>query len=125
MCWSNECTFEIGLDTTPPYVRRPRGKAYESRYLKPTFKSGRETIGVWGVISLGKKGSLQIIKKGGRINAKRYVRILHDAAIPFYQEIYERHGIALWQQDGAKYHTAKMTMAYLEAHGVLVMKWPA
>lgn len=42
----DESTFEIGLDTTPSWVRRPLGEAYESDYLKPTFKSGREIVSV-------------------------------------------------------------------------------
>lgn len=38
--FSDESTFELGPDLSSLYVRRPLGKAYESRYLLPTFKSG-------------------------------------------------------------------------------------
>jgi hypothetical protein len=48
VAFSDEATFEIGLDTTPPWVRCKRGAAYESRNLKPTFKSGRSSVGIWG-----------------------------------------------------------------------------
>lgn len=56
--FSDESSFELGLDTRSTYVRRPLGKAFESRYLKPTFKSGRSSIGVWGSISKTMKGPL-------------------------------------------------------------------
>ena len=46
--WTDEATFETGLDSCTCYVTRRPGTAMESRYLKPTFKSGRTTLGIWG-----------------------------------------------------------------------------
>ena len=46
VAFSDESTFELGVDTSPPWVRRKRGTAYESRNLKPTFKSGRSSVGI-------------------------------------------------------------------------------
>ena len=47
ICFSDESTFEIGLCRKSQYVRRRYGHAYESRYLEPTFKSGRSSVGIW------------------------------------------------------------------------------
>ena len=38
--WTDEATFETGLDTRSCYVTRRKGTAMDSKYLKPTFKSG-------------------------------------------------------------------------------------
>jgi hypothetical protein len=124
--FSDESTFEIGIDTRPPWVRRKKGTAYESRYLKPTFKSGRSSVGIWGCISLFKKGPLVVLAKEARMNSKRYIQeVLYPNAVPFYDQIVEEHGDALWQQDGARYHTSQLTTAYLDAVQMQVMKWPA
>jgi transposase len=37
----------------------------------------------------------------------------------------KEYGDALWQHDGAKYHTPQLTTAYLKAVKMQVMKWPA
>jgi Transposase/DDE superfamily endonuclease len=126
VAFSDESTFEIGIDSTPPWVRRKQGTAYESRNLKPTFKSGRSSVGIWGCISLSKKGPLVILAKGARMNSKRYIQdVLYPGAVPFYHQLVEKYGDALWQQDGAGYHTSRATTAYLIASHIQVMKWPA
>ena len=43
--WTDEATFETGLETRSCYVTWKHGTAMELRYLKPTFKSGRSSIG--------------------------------------------------------------------------------
>jgi DDE superfamily endonuclease/Transposase len=126
VCFSDESTFEIGIDTTSPWVRRKKGTAYESRNLKPTFKSGRSSVGIWGSISLSKKGPLVILAKGARMNSRRYIQeILYPSAVPFYDQLLGEYGDALWQHDGAKYHTSQLTTAYLKGVQMQVMKWPA
>ena len=124
VAFCDEATFEVGIDTTPPYVRRKRGKAYKSKNLKPTFKSGRTTISVFAIISLDFKSKLFINRRGERNNSQRYIKILHDVGIPFYQQLTEERGIAIWIQDGASIHASKMTQSYMAAHGMLLMKWP-
>ncbi|KAF2175505.1 hypothetical protein K469DRAFT_519476, partial [Zopfia rhizophila CBS 207.26] len=51
----------IGIDTTPLWVRRQLGTAFESKHLKPIFKSGREIVSVFGIMSLDFKGPLVIL----------------------------------------------------------------
>ena len=48
VCWSNEVTFEVGHDSTTVYVSRRSGKkeAFLDKNLKPSFKSGRTSVGV-------------------------------------------------------------------------------
>jgi transposase len=126
VAFSDEATFEIGLDTRPPWVRRRKGEAYESQNLKPTFKSGRSSVGIWGAISLTIKGPLRTLTKGARMDSQRYIRqVLYPLAVPFYDCIVEKYGDALWRQDGASYHTSKMVTNYMKSVKMQVMRWPA
>ena len=97
VCFSDESTFEIGLCRKSQYVRRRYGHAYESRYIEPTFKSGRSSVGIWGAISLDFKSELAIITRGEKMNSKRYIQlVLNEKAYPFYQKVMEYHGDAIW-----------------------------
>jgi transposase len=48
VCWSDEVTFEVGEDLNTFWVTRAarREEEYADRNLRPTFKSGRTTVGV-------------------------------------------------------------------------------
>lgn len=123
--YSDESNFELGLDSSAPWVRRPPGKAYESNYLTPTFKSGRSVAGVWGAISWDFKSKLYFLKKGERMNAKKYIAVLEEAGLEHYNKIKAKRGSCIWQDDGAKYHTAKATKAWLKEKGIERLDWPA
>jgi transposase len=124
--FSDESTFELGLDTRTAYVKRPLGKAFESRYLRPTFKSGRSTIGIWGCINSEMDGTLAILPSGVRMNSSLYIsRILNEHGHPFYERIATAYGDALWQDDGAKYHTSKVVEEWRKSMLMQRMKWPA
>ena len=126
ICFSDKSTFEISLCTKPRYVRRRYGHNYESRYLQPSFKSGRSSVGVWGVISLDVKSELVIIPQGKRMNSKRYIQlVLNEGPHPFYDKVMEHHGDAIWQEDGARYHTSKATRSHEETLRMIRLEWPA
>lgn len=83
---TDEATFEAGLDTRPCYATRRPGTAMESRYLKPTFKSGRTVLGIWGAIMLGEKGPVHFLVKNGRMTSEIYVdQVLHPLVLLFYE----------------------------------------
>jgi len=48
VCWSDEVTFKVGEDLQTFWVTRApsREEEYADKNLRPTFKSGRTTIGV-------------------------------------------------------------------------------
>jgi len=126
ICFTDESTFELGIDTTPPWIRRRYGEAYESKNLKPTFKSGRSSIGVWGGISLNFKANLVVLPRGARMNSKTYTRlVLNEDGGDFYQRVMEHEGDAVWMEDNASYHASKMTTAHRQALGIITLEWPA
>ena len=125
ICFSDEATFEIGIDTTPAQIRRKKGHVYKSKYLKPTFKSGCSLVGVWGAISLYHKSELVIVPRGQRMNSRRYISlVLKEAAFDFYQKVFEEQGYAVWQEDGARY-ISKLTREYQEGLKMMILEWPA
>lgn len=68
--WTDEATFETSLDLRTCYVTWRPGTAIKSRYQKPTFKSGRTTVGIWGAITWGKKGPVYFLIKQGRMTSE-------------------------------------------------------
>jgi hypothetical protein len=75
---------------------------------------------VWAAIGFDRKSRLLQIK--GSINSERYIKeILEVEAVPL---VLEMPGY-VFQQDNARCHSAKATMAYLDAMGVEVLAWPA
>lgn len=124
--WTDEATFETGLDTRSCYVTRKQGDAMEYRYLKPTFKSGRSSIGIWGAITLGLKGPVHFLQKEGRMNSEIYVnQVLKELGLPFYNHCTQERGPMIWMDDGAGYHTSKATAKFRRKVGLLRMDWPA
>ena len=106
ICWSDEAYFYISEDNTPQYVTRSSSKEYLSECLQATFKSGRESIGVWGCFIGPKRGPLVVLPKGIRFTHKKYFTyIFLPYFLPFVMKMRDkyRHGVQM-QEDGASYH---------------------
>ena len=100
--WTDEAIFETGLDTRSCYVTRKHGTAMEVRYLKPIFKSGRSSIGIWGAITLGLKGPVHFLQKERRMNSEIYInQVLKELELPFFKRCVEERGDMIWMDDGA------------------------
>jgi hypothetical protein len=48
--WSDESTFEMGYDGRNWWITRGPGEEYLDKILKPSFKSGRTSVGVCDVL---------------------------------------------------------------------------
>ena len=74
VCWSDEVTFEVGEDTNTFWVTREarREEEYADKNLRPTFKSGRTTVGVWSCFCEDEIGLLYMLPKEENMTAKRY-----------------------------------------------------
>lgn len=55
--WCDESPFTFCYQPRQ-HVRRPKGKAYDKKYIKPTFKHGGGKIQVWGCFSVKGVGDL-------------------------------------------------------------------
>lgn len=124
--FTDESTFEVGQISSAPRVLRKKGEAYLPQHLRPSFKSGRSTISVWGAISYDFKGPLVFMPQGERMTSQTYINgILSQQGYDFYEKISHEHGFAVWQQDGAPCHTAKGSMQWMKEMGMEVLPWPA
>ena len=81
---------------------------------------------VWACIGPGFKSDL--IRVQGRLNAEGYVQLLEDTGIIAALDHRYGHGAFVWQQDGARPHTATTTKLFPEKpHDTLPddLPWPA
>jgi transposase len=93
VCWSDEVTFEVREDGSIFYVTRGPKEEFLDKNLKPSFKSGRTSIGVWSCYCRDEMGPLVIIEKGGWMTAKRYLATVKKYFVPFYQRMVRKYGL--------------------------------
>ena len=75
---------------------------------------------VWGGISLNNKTDLIFIQ--GNLTAERYVEaVVQNDILPFAHEIGPDFVL---MQNGARTHTSRVTIRFLEGSGIQVMDWP-
>ena len=83
-------------------------------------------MGIWGAVVLGLKGSVHFLEKEGRMNSDIYIKQVQEGlGLPFYNQCIKKKDSIIWIDDGAHYHTSKMTTAYCRRVGLICMDWPA
>ncbi len=98
----------------------------ESRYLKPTFKSRRSSVGIWRAVVLGLKGPVHFLENEGHMDSDIYInQVLEGLELPLYNQCIEEKGSMIWMDDGARYYTSKMNTAYCHHVELICMDWPA
>jgi transposase len=125
--WSDEVTFEIGEDIRGFFVTRGAGREeeYADENLRPMFKSGRTSVGVWSCFCGDEMGPLYMLPEGERMTAKRYKYVLQYLFIPFYEEMRAKYGDeVVIQEDNAPWYRAKVVTKYLVNKGIKRMSWP-
>lgn len=85
--------FEVREDLTTFWVIRGPGRAeeYTSKNLRPSFKSGRTTVGVWSYFYRDEMGPLYILLEGQNMTAKCYHYMLQRLFILFYNRMREKY----------------------------------
>jgi len=121
--WTDESSFEIGKNSRQVRVWRSEGERFNSSCLAPSFKSGRQTVMVWGCFMWGKCGPLVIWPKGF-INGANYVEVMEDAMLEFWMEQSEERGYVVIQEDNAPIHTCKLAKQWRESRGMVSLEWP-
>ena len=59
------------------------------------------------------KGPVHFLEKESCMNSDIYInQVLKGLGLPFYNQCIEKKGSMIWIDNGARYHTSKMTTAY-------------
>tara|TARA_B100000446_G_scaffold101436_1_gene95045 strand:- start:476 stop:1258 length:783 start_codon:yes stop_codon:yes gene_type:complete len=110
------CSSEHGVQ----WVRRPRNKRWEEKYIAANTRAGRVSISVWGMIM--QEGAGPLVRVDGRMDSRQYVRaILEPHVIPYFDD----HPRRIYMQDNASIHKSQISMRCLRNGNVTVLPWPA
>ena len=102
-------------------MRRRPGEEYLPQCLNTTMKHGGGRIMVLGCIARNGIGRLH--KIDGNVTAQHYLKILKYCAVPSLQHLFGDQP-AIFQQDNAPCHTAKVVKEWIEANNIDVLSWP-
>ena len=101
------------------WVRRPRGQAWNEKYVIRMDRTRRFKVNLWGFISLNQCGLIDI---EGKHNGESYLQILKDAKV---EKIADPNKQMIFMQDNAPIHKTKAVTEYLAKQKVEVLPWPA
>ena len=85
----------------------------------PTHSNNSSYVGYWGAISGQRVGPLFIISHTAYMNAASYKSVVKEVMSPYYHSL---SGHNIFQQDEARYHTARSVLSFLKGQGVKVIK---
>lgn len=120
--WTDESKVVLfGTPGTRRYVRRPKNKEYDPKYVLKTVKHGGAKINVWGCFSYYGTGPIFWIKE--TMNAQIYVNILETVMLPFAEENMPLKWV--FQQDNDPKHTSKLAKKWFSEQKIEVLEWPA
>jgi transposase len=123
--WTDESSVEIGKDSRVPWVWRRPGEKFLDKCLAPTFKSGRQSLMIWGCMAYGRLGPLVLMPKDQRTGVD-YVRlILAGPFWDFYSSLLEERGQIAVMEDGAPIHRSKVAKDFRTTHQIQVFPHPA
>src|ERR1700738_4749533 len=123
--WTDEASVEIGKESRVVWVWRRPGERYDEKCTVPTFKSGRQSLMIWGCIAHGRLGPLIRIPKEEKSGAD-YVRLVFAGPLlDFYSELCEERGVVAVMEDGAPVHCSKVAKNFRTAHQMEIFSHPA
>ena len=119
---TDESAFTVRPTKNRLLVRRHRGQRLHPRFIVPTFKSGFQTISVWGGFSFHRRTPL--VCTVGDFNQHTYRAIIDNHILPFMYNVHNGPASFILQEDNCGPHRAKSIAYYLEDEEVIRMQWP-
>ena len=122
--FSDESSFVV-CGNSPKWVRRrPGSDRYDPKFINPTVKQPQKLM-IWGCISYSGPGSLVFLPKNTTMNSVRYRQLLRNNLKESLRKCKIAKKDAVFQQDGATPHTAKIIGTYLDSINISYIKpWP-
>jgi transposase len=122
VCWSDESSIEVrGTGARRVMVRRQKNERFHPHCLAASFKSGRESVMMWGCFQGNKMGPLALCPKG-KMDSAKYCNVLEQHLLPFWDNL--DYG-SIFMEDNACIHTSKYSKNWKEEHEIDSMSWPA
>ncbi|GFV29499.1 transposable element Tcb2 transposase [Trichonephila clavipes] len=116
--FSDESRFNLGSDDNRVRVWRPRGERRNPAFALQRHTATTAGVMVWSAIVFNILSTLVLIR--GTMTAQRYV---HDILQPHVLPLMQRLLGAIFQQDNARPHTARVSQDSLRT--VTTLHWPA
>ena len=117
--FSDESRFLLQRNDGRQRVYRRRNERYAPNCLRQVDHFGGGSVMMWGAISYTGRTDLVLVQ--GNLTANRYIdQILRPHVLPNINR--QRQ---LFQQDNARPHTARVTMAFLANENINVLPWPS
>ena len=123
--WTDECSVEIGKGSRPVWVYRRPGERYIEKCLTGTFKSGRQSLMMWGCMAHGRLGPLLRMGKGERSGVDYVNSVLSGPLWDLYMELSEKRGLVAVMEDGAPIHRAGIAKRFRDNHKMESLPHPA
>ena len=123
--WTDEASVEIGKGSKVVWVWRKPGERYNQKCITPTFKSGRQSLMIWGCITHGRLGPLIQIPKDEKTGVDYVKLVLSGSFWDFYTELYKERGLVAMIEDGALVYWAKIAKEFCTNHKLEVPPHPA
>lgn len=122
VCWSDESAVEVrGTGTRVTRVWRMKGERFNQDCIAPSFKSGRQSVMMWGCFIGNKLGPLVLCPEG-KMNAVKYCKVLEENFLGFWNALDKD---AVFMEDGASIHRAKYSKAWRAENNINSLEWPA
>src|SRR6266545_1801506 len=120
--WSDESKFELFKGDGRKYVWRQEHEKYDLQCLIPTFKSGQESVMIWGCFTESGLGLL--VKLEGRITAVIYVDILQNNLLSYIDTLENKEDY-IFQEDNAPIYTVNIAKKWRRDNNITNLSWPA
>ncbi|GFX75951.1 HTH_Tnp_Tc3_2 domain-containing protein [Trichonephila clavipes] len=116
--FSDESRFSLSADDHRTRVWRRTGQRSDPAFIVERHTAISQGVTVWGAISWDTRSSLVVLQ--GTLTARRYV---DDTLTPIVLPMLSSRPGAIYQQDNARPHTARLSQQCLQGYDVL--PWPA
>ncbi|GFW73437.1 transposable element Tcb2 transposase [Trichonephila clavipes] len=116
--FSDESRFSLSADDHRTRVWRRTGQRSDPAFIVERHTAISQGVTVWGAISWDTRSSLVVLQ--GTLTARRYV---DDILTPIVLPMLSSRPGAIYQQDNARPHTARLSQQCLQGYDVL--PWPA
>lgn len=128
--WSDESWVYVAGSSGTIYVTRAPDEQDLEECMDPQFEKSKTKVMIWACIMWNCKGPVVALEfpggRGGGMNSDRYqTQVLEPVLSEFYTRKTLELGRVFFQQDGARCHTSKATMRYLDREGIMLFPHPS